>query len=97
MGAGIEICPTKFVDPTKFVRLISLSAEFSGKPFIIGRYGYLPNEVCMDCPSQVFAKSVPERAKYRNTSSACVGDRNFEDFASLFDIHLHAWYYAPNN
>jgi len=33
---------------------------------------------------QVLAKSVPEGAKFRNTSSACGGDRNFEDFASLF-------------
>jgi len=32
---------------------------------------------------QVIAKSVPEWAKFRNTPSACGGDRNFEDFASL--------------
>jgi hypothetical protein len=32
---------------------------------------------------QAFAKSVPEGAKFRNTPSACGGDRNFEDFASL--------------
>ena len=35
---------------------------------------------------QVLAKSVPEGAKFRNTPSACGGDRNFEDFASLFDM-----------
>ena len=29
-------------------------------------------------------KSVPEGTKFRNTLSACGGDRNFEDFASLF-------------
>jgi hypothetical protein len=29
------------------------------------------------------AKSVPVGAKFRNTPSACGGDRNFEDFASL--------------
>ena len=33
---------------------------------------------------QVLAKSVPEGAKFRNTPSACGGDRDFEDFASLF-------------
>jgi len=33
---------------------------------------------------QVLAKSVPEGAKFRNTPSACDGDRNFEDFAGLF-------------
>jgi hypothetical protein len=33
---------------------------------------------------QVLAKSVPEGTKFRNTPSACGGDRNFEDFASLF-------------
>ncbi|MGD8404991.1 MAG: AAA family ATPase [Anaerolineales bacterium] len=32
------------------------------------------------------AKSVPEGAKFRNTPSACGGDRNFEDFASLLII-----------
>ncbi|MCJ7700490.1 MAG: hypothetical protein MUO62_02810, partial [Anaerolineales bacterium] len=30
------------------------------------------------------AKSVPAGAKFRNTPSACGGDRNFEDFATLF-------------
>jgi hypothetical protein len=30
-----------------------------------------------------FAKPVPEGAKFRNTPSACGGDRNFEGFASL--------------
>jgi hypothetical protein len=34
----------------------------------------------------VLAKSVPEGAKFRNTPSACGGDRNFEDFASLFFV-----------
>jgi len=34
--AGIETCPAKFVGR------ISLSAEKSGRQFIIGRYGYLP-------------------------------------------------------
>ena len=34
-------------------------------------------------PFQVLAKSVPEGAKFCNTPSACGGDRNFEDFASL--------------
>jgi len=34
----------------------------------------------------VLAKSVPEGAKFRNTPSACSGDRNFEDFASLLII-----------
>ena len=34
--------PAKFVDPTKFVGRISLSAEISRMQFIIGRYGYLP-------------------------------------------------------
>jgi hypothetical protein len=34
--------PAKFVDPTKFVGRISLSAEISCMQFIIGRYGYLP-------------------------------------------------------
>ena len=33
---------------------------------------------------QVFAKPVPEGAKFRNTLSACGGDRDFEDIASLF-------------
>ena len=33
---------------------------------------------------RALAKSVPEGAKFRNTPSACGGDRNFEDFASLF-------------
>jgi len=33
---------------------------------------------------QVYAKSVPEGAKFRNTQSACGENRNFEDFASLF-------------
>jgi len=28
---------------------------------------------------------VPEGAKFRKTLSACGGDRNFEDFASLLD------------
>ena len=32
---------------------------------------------------QVLAKSVPEGAKFRNTPSACGGDRNYEDSASL--------------
>lgn len=32
---------------------------------------------------QALAKSVPVGAKFRNTPSACGGDRNFEDFASL--------------
>jgi hypothetical protein len=32
---------------------------------------------------RALAKSVPEGAKFRNTPSACGGDRNFEDFASL--------------
>ena len=36
---------------------------------------------------QVFPKSVPEGAKFRNTPSACGGDRNFEDFASLLVLH----------
>jgi hypothetical protein len=36
----------------------------------------------------VLAKSVPEGAKFRNTPSACDGDRNFEDFASLLQIHF---------
>jgi hypothetical protein len=36
---------------------------------------------------QVIAKSVPEGAKFRNTPSACGGDRNFEDFASLYSIN----------
>ena len=31
--------------------------------------------------SALVAKSVPEGAKFRNTPSACGGDRNFEDFA----------------
>jgi hypothetical protein len=34
--------------------------------------------------SNVLAKSVPEGAKFHNTPSACGGDRNSEDFASLF-------------
>lgn len=34
------------------------------------------------------AKSVSEGAKFRNTPSACGGDRNFEDFACLFEV-LH--------
>jgi hypothetical protein len=34
---------------------------------------------------QVLAKSVPEGTKFRNTLSVCGGDRNFEDFASLFE------------
>jgi hypothetical protein len=34
--------------------------------------------------SNVLAKSVPEGAKFRNTLSACGGERNFEDFASLY-------------
>jgi hypothetical protein len=32
---------------------------------------------------QVLAKSVPEGARFRNTLSACGGDRKFEDFSSL--------------
>jgi len=32
---------------------------------------------------QVLAKSVPEGAKFRKMPSACGGDRNLEDFASL--------------
>ena len=35
---------------------------------------------------QVLAKSVPGGAKFRNTPSACGGDRNFEDFSSLLDL-----------
>jgi hypothetical protein len=35
---------------------------------------------------RALAKSVPEGAKFRNTPSACGGDRNFEDFASLFRL-----------
>jgi hypothetical protein len=35
---------------------------------------------------QVLAKSVPEATKFRNTPSACGGDRNFEDFASLLGL-----------
>jgi hypothetical protein len=38
---------------------------------------------------QVLAKSVLEGAKFRNTPSACGGDRNFEDFASLFLASLY--------
>jgi phosphatidylserine/phosphatidylglycerophosphate/cardiolipin synthase-like enzyme len=36
-----------------------------------------------------FAKPVPEGAKFRNTPSACGGDRNFEGFASLLEL-IHA-------
>jgi hypothetical protein len=32
---------------------------------------------------EVSAKAVPEGTKFRNTPSACGGDRNFEGFASL--------------
>ena len=35
----------------------------------------------------VLAKSVSEGAKFRNTPSACGGDRNFEDFACLLPKH----------
>jgi hypothetical protein len=35
-----------------------------------------------------FAKPVPEGAKFRNTPSACGGDRNFEGFASLFFLRM---------
>jgi hypothetical protein len=42
----------------------------------------------------VLAKSVPEGAKFRNTPSACGGDRNFEDFASLLIEFLMASYQA---
>jgi hypothetical protein len=31
-------------------------------------------------------KSVPEGAKFRNTPSACGGDRNFEDFVNLLTV-----------
>ena len=36
---------------------------------------------------QVLAKSVPKGTKFRNTLSACGGDRNFEDFASLLILY----------
>ncbi|MCJ7536416.1 MAG: transposase [Anaerolineales bacterium] len=36
---------------------------------------------------RALTKSVPVGAKFRNTPSACSGDRNFEDFDSLF-YHL---------
>jgi hypothetical protein len=35
-----------------------------------------------------FAKPVPEGAKFRNTPSACGGDRNFEGFASLLNLRF---------
>ncbi len=37
-----RVYSTEFVDPTKFVGLISLSAESLGKPFTIGRYETCP-------------------------------------------------------
>jgi len=39
---------------------------------------------------QVLAKSVPAGEKFRNTPSACGGDRHFEDFASLLKEDLAA-------
>jgi hypothetical protein len=42
-----------------------------------------PTKFVWDCLFQVFTKSAPEGAKFRHTPSACGGDRNFEDFASL--------------
>ncbi|MGB7096658.1 MAG: hypothetical protein WBD62_18570, partial [Anaerolineales bacterium] len=35
---------------------------------------------------RALTKSVPVGAKFRNTPSACSGDRNFEDFDSLFPL-----------
>ena len=35
--------------------------------------------------SELYEKSVPIGAKFRNPPSACGGDRNFEDFSNLFE------------
>jgi len=40
---------------------------------------------------QALAKSVPAGAKFGNTPAACGGDRNFEDFTSLFLIINFDW------
>ena len=61
---------------------------------LLGSYGHFRLQKIYSCRIprsllrgfQAFAKSVPEGAKFRNTPSACGGDRNFEDFASLFHL-----------